>query len=393
MFEFPVAGRLSTVTSSPVRDLLAILARDDVISFAGGIPDPTLFELDDLTACYDHVMRLHGRRALQYASTEGEIELRTQAAARLSKELPTDADQIQITSGSQEGIYLAAQALLNPGDVVLVEQPTYLAAIQAFALAGARLVPVTTDEDGIDPDDLADKIARHRPKFVYLIPTFQNPTGRTMPSVRREQVADVLMSTGTALVEDDPYSALRYSGEPVAPIAVLDGMSAQTLLLNSASKIVAPGTRVGWLRAEGPILRTLAIAKQAVGLQSPLPEQLVIARYLETCDLDTHLRAVTEAYRRRRDTLIDALAPILPAGATLTRPEGGMFCWLDLNDHTDTAALLPAAVANGIAWVPGAPFHAVDPRNSTMRLSFVTNNEDIIREGVRRIAATLTASD
>ncbi len=392
MFEFPLASRFALVTSSPVRDLLAILGRDDVISFAGGIPDPTLFELDDIATCYEHVLATQGRHALQYASTEGEPALREQAARRLSRDLPTTADQIQITSGSQEGIFLTAQALLDPGDVVLVEQPTYLAAIQAFTLAGATLVPVDTDDHGVDPTDLEAQIREHHPKFVYLIPTFQNPTGRTMPLERRHQVTDVLQRTHTALVEDDPYSALRYNGEPVPPIAALDGMASQTILLNSASKIIAPGTRVGWIRAEGPILRTLAVAKQAVGLQSPVPEQLVIARYLETCDLDAHLHTVAAAYRGRRDAMVDALTAIIPDGASVTRPEGGMFCWLDLHDDTDTAALLPRAVDNGVAWVPGSAFHATHPSPSTMRLSFVTNDEATIAEGVRRMAEVLPRS-
>lgn len=268
-----------------------------LISFAGGIPDPTLFELDDIAASYDYVLSHQGRRAMQYAATEGEPELREQAALRLSQDLPTTPDQVQVTSGSQEGIFLTAQALLDPGDVVLVEQPTYLAAIQAFTLAGAHLVPVDTDDDGIDPEDLAAKIELHHPKFIYLIPTFQNPTGRTMTLPRRQAVAEVLQHTKTPLVEDDPYSALRYSGQPMPPIATLGGMAAQTILLNSASKIIAPGARVGWIRAEGPILRTLAVAKQAIGLQSPVPDQLAIARYFECCDLDRHLEIVTEAYR------------------------------------------------------------------------------------------------
>lgn len=272
---------------------------------------------------------------------------------------------------------------------MLVEQPTYLAAIQAFTLAGARLVAVRTDDDGVDPVDLEARIREHHPKFVYLIPTFQNPTGRTMPRERRRQVAEVLLRTGTVLVEDDPYSALRYDGGRVEPIAALDAMAEQTILLNSASKIIAPGTRVGWIRAQGSILRTLAVAKQAVGLQSPVSEQLVIARYLETCDLEAHLRTVVSAYRARRDAMVEALRAVLPDQATLTRPEGGMFCWVDLHDGTDTAALLPRVVDHGVAWVPGSAFHATRPSPSTMRLSFVTNDEATIAEGVGRMSEVL----
>ncbi|WP_261795333.1 aminotransferase class I/II-fold pyridoxal phosphate-dependent enzyme [Nigerium massiliense] len=182
---------------------------------------------------------------------------------------------------------------------------------------------------------------------------------------------------------------MRFDGDPVAPIAAISGMAAQTILLNSASKTIAPGTRVGWLRAEGDVLRSLAIAKQAVGLQSPVPEQLVIARYLATCDLDAHVRRVADVYRTRRDALVAALARTLPSTARVTRPQGGMFCWVDPGNATDTDALLPRAVDNGVAWVPGYAFYAAAPNRATMRLSFVTNPVDVIDEGVRRIGTTL----
>lgn len=387
---FQLAERFAGVTTSPVRDILAVANRDDVISFAGGIPDASLFELDDFRDAYDHVLTHQGRRALQYASTQGESELLEQVAARMSRHLPTTAAQVQVTSGSQEGIFLVGQTLIDPGDVVLVEQPTYLAAVQAFALAGARLVAVETDEHGMLPDALDAAIATHRPKFVYLIPTFQNPTGRSMPIDRRREVAEVLLRTGVPLLEDDPYGELRFEGSPAAPLASLPGMSAQTVLLNSASKVMAPGVRIGWLRAEGPILRSLEIAKQAVGLQSAVTDQLAVARYLSSCDLDAHIAHVIEVYRVRRDAMVDGLVRRLPDGATLTRPEGGMFVWACLGDGTDTAAMLPAAVAAGVAYVPGWPFFASDPDHSAMRLSFVTNSPEVIEEGLDRLGRALS---
>jgi 2-aminoadipate transaminase len=386
---FQLAGRFSGVTTSPVRDILSVVNRGDVISFAGGIPDASLFALDDFRAAFDHVLAHQGRRALQYATTQGEPELREQVAARMSRHLPTTSEQVQVTSGSQEGIFLVGQALVDPGDVVLVEQPTYLAAVQAFALAGARLVAVETDAHGVLPDALDAAIAAHRPKFVYLIPTFQNPTGRSMPAERRRAVAEVLVRTGVPLLEDDPYGELRFEGEAAAPLASLPGMGAQTVLLNSASKVMAPGIRVGWLRAEGPILRSLEIAKQAVGLQSAVTDQLAVARYLTAYDLDAHIARVVAVYRERRDAMAAGLAARLPAGADVTRPEGGMFLWVRLGDGTDTAATLAAAVDAGVAYVPGWPFFAADPDRSTMRLSYVTNAPDVIDDGLSRLASAL----
>jgi len=383
---FRIADRFANVKSSPVRDIQAVIARPDVITFAGGIPDASLFELSDFAAAFDYVLTHQGERALQYAGTPGEPELLEQLALRTSRQLPTRPDQLQVTSGSQEAIFLVGQVLLNPGDVILVEEPTYMAAVQAFTLSGARLVAVETDDHGVLPDALEAAIAAHHPKFVYLIPTFQNPSGRTMPAQRRIDVAEVLLRTGTALVEDDPYGELRFEGEPMAPLASLPGMSAQTILFKTASKVMAPGVRIGWLRAEGPILRSIEIAKQAIGLHSAVTDQLAVARYLATCDLDGHIAKVNAVYRERRNAMANGLADVLPAGATITRPEGGMFLWARLGGDVDTTALLPTAVASGIAYVPGRAFLLADPDDTTMRLSYVTNSPEVISEGISRLA-------
>lgn len=392
-FSFPVSTRFAGVTSSPVRDLLAVLARGDVISFAGGIPDPQLFAVEDLRRAFDEVFTHQATRALQYSATEGEPELREHAALRLSRQVPTAVDQVQITSGSQEALFLVAQVMLDPGDVVLVERPTYLAAIQAFSMAGARIVGVASDEHGMQPDALEQAIGTHRPRVVYLNPTFQNPSGHCMPLQRREAVAGVLLRTGTALIEDDPYGELRFSGQPVPALTALPGMAEQSVLLNSLSKVMAPGVRVGWLRAPESIRRAVTIAKQGVGLHSPVPDQLAAAWYLANCDIDQHVRRVCDIYRERRDAMVAGLRPILPDGATVSTPDGGMFLWVRLGSDTntataDTTALLPRAVEHGVAFVPGTPFYAHDPDPSTMRLSYVTNTADTIAEGLRRLAAT-----
>lgn len=388
MYNFRHSRRFSEVSSSPVRDLLSILSREDVISFAGGIPDSRLFPYKDLEDAFDYVLKNQAARAFQYASTEGEPELREQAALRLSRELPTSAEQVQITSGSQEGLAMATQVLIDEGDVVLVEEPSYLAALQVFQMAGATIVSVKSDDSGVVVDSLRRAIEKHSPKFVYLIPTFQNPSGRSMPIRRRQEVAEVLLQTGTALLEDNPYGELRYDGEAVPSIASIGSMSEQTILLNSASKIVAPGLRIGWLRAEGKSLQRLTIAKQAIGLQTPVTDQLVVAHYLKHGDLGGHLAQLVEVYGSRRDVMVEALENVLPEGATVTHPEGGMFCWVDLHSDIDTKEFLSLAVDNGVAYVPGYAFYGGTPKNSTMRLSFVTNSEDDIREGVRRLSKT-----
>ncbi|HSN11787.1 MAG TPA: PLP-dependent aminotransferase family protein, partial [Propionibacteriaceae bacterium] len=370
-----------------VRDILAVLGRGDIISFAGGIPDPALFELDEFRASFAHVLEQQGRRALQYASTIGEPELREQAAQRLSRHVPTTPGQVQVTSGSQEGLYLVATTLVDPGDVILVERPTYLTAVQAFTLVGARMVGVDSDEYGMMPDALADAIETHDPKLVYLVPTFQNPTGRTMSAERRAAIAEVLVRTGVPLLEDDPYGELRFEGAPLPPIAAQPDMAAQTVLLNSASKVMAPGVRIGWLRAEGQMLRSLEIAKQGVGLQTAVTDQLAIAHYLATYDLDGHIARVADVYRARRDAMLAALDSRMPEGATVTRPEGGMFVWVRVGGDVDSATVLPQAVDRGVAFVPGWPFYANNPDRTTMRLSFVTNSPETISEGVDRLAA------
>ena len=388
-YRFPVAARYAGLESSPLKDIFALAARKDVVSFAGGIPDPELFALEDIAASYEWVLAHQGHRALQYGVSEGEVELREQAARRLSRDLPTDASQIRVTSGSQEGLFVVAQAMLEPGDVVLVESPTYLAAVQAFAVHGARMIGVETDEEGVVPEALEEAIRTHHPRMVYLIPTFQNPTGRTMPVARRQAVAEVLLRTDVPLIEDDPYGALSFTGSTWAPIAALPGMSERTLLLNSMSKLMSPGVRIGWMRAEGPILNTLAVAKAAISMQSSVVDQLTVARYLDSVDLDAHVARVSAVYRERRDAMAAAIAPVLPAGAHVTHPDGGMFLWAALGEGYDAQAMLAEAVSAGVAYLPGWSFFADDPDRSTMRLSFVTHAPAVIEDAIGRLGEVI----
>ena len=381
-----LARRLDGVASSPVRDLLALTARPEVISFAGGLPAPELFDVDGIRAAYERALAGSAARLrLQYAASEGDARLRGLIAARLTgRGLPTGADDLVVTTGSQQALSLVATALLDPGAVVAVEDPTYLAALQAFGLAGARLVPVRSDADGIDPDDLAAVCARERPTLLYLVPTFANPTGRTLPADRRAVVAAVARQHGLWVIEDDPYGELRYRGAPVAPLAAGDADD-RVLYLGSFSKIGAPGMRLGWLRASGALRRALVVAKQAADLHSSAVDQAAAAEYLAHADLDAHVRTLCAEYDVRRGVLRERLLEALPPGTTCTDPDGGMFLWARLPEGHDATALLTAALRQDVAFVPGATFHVGTPDPRTLRLSFTTNPVERIGEGVARL--------
>lgn len=383
----PFAARIPTTTPSAVREILAVTAQPGMISFAGGLPAPELFDAEGLRAAYDSTFARSARRALQYSTTEGSPELRAAVAARIDRRgLATTADDLVITTGSQQGLGLITTALIEPGDAVLVENPTYLAALQGFALAGARVIPVPCDDEGILPDALAEIVARERPKLLYTIPTFQNPTGRTLPTARRAEIASIAARLGLWLLEDDPYGDLRYEGHNTPWLAAHPGAEDRTALLGSFSKVMAPGLRLGWLRAPAALLRGAVLAKQAADLHTSTVDQLAAAEYLRTVDLDAHVARVRGAYRIRRDALLAGLAAALPPGSTWNRPEGGMFVWARLPEGHDATALLRAASSRGVAFVPGAPFYARSPDPRTLRLSFTTHTAEEIAEGLRRLA-------
>ena len=384
------ARRLSGVQSSPVRDLLALTQRPEVISFAGGLPAPELFDVDGWRDAFAKAAQ--DRRNLQYATTEGDPALRGVIAERMTRRgVPTDVPDLLVTTGSQQALTLVATTLLEPGDVVAVEEPTYLAAIQCFQLAGVRVVPVASDEHGMVPSALAEVLRRDRPVLVYVVATFANPSGRTLPAARRQEIAALADEHDVWVVEDDPYGELRYRGERVPP---LTSYGEKILYLGSLSKIGAPGLRLGWLRAPRSLMPAAVIAKQAADLHTSTIDQAAAAVYLTSTDLDAHIAGLCAAYRERRDTMIAALPATVPAGTTWTDPDGGMFVWLRLPGQpgtVDTADLLRQALTHNVAFVPGAPFFATTPDTATMRLSFTTNPPDEITEGMRRLAAAFTS--
>jgi 2-aminoadipate transaminase len=384
-----LAARLRGVRSSPVRDILALTEQPGVISFAGGLPAPELFDAPGLRAAFAAVLSGPAAgRALQYSTTEGDPALRAALAARLTdRGLATAAEQLLVTSGSQQALTLVATVLLEPGDAVLVEEPSYLAALQAFQLAGADVVPVPCDDHGLDPDAVAALAARHGARLLYTVPTFQNPTGRTLPLARRTALVEVAARAGLWVIEDDPYGELRYAGEPEPALASLPGAEDRVLALSTLSKVAAPGLRIGWVRAPEALRRPLTVAKQAADLHSSTVDQAAAARWLAVVDLEAHLRVLREAYGARRDALLGGLAAALPPGSVHNRPEGGMFVWARLPDGRDADRLLRRALERDVAFVPGAPFFAGPPDRATLRLSFTAHPPAEIAEGLRRLRA------
>lgn len=386
-----LAGRLTGVTSSPVRELLALTERADVISFAGGLPAPELFDLAGVRAAFATALSdADGRRNLQYAPSEGDENLRLLVSERLARRgLPTTAAELLITTGSQQALTLTAATLLDPGAVVAVESPTYLAALQVFQLAGARVVPVASDAAGIDPDALAKVARRDGPTLLYLVPTFANPTGRTLSAERRAAVADIVAETGMWVLEDDPYGELRYRAEHLPPLAAETASADRTLYAGSFSKVGAPGLRLGWVRAPAHLRRALTVAKQAADLHTSTIDQAAAAAYLASNDLDRHVKGLRVAYRQRRDAMLAALPAATPEGTRWTDPDGGMFTWLELPRGFDTARVLPEAVERGVAFAPGAAFFPNDPNPATLRLSFTTHPPEIIASGIARLGRVL----
>jgi 2-aminoadipate transaminase len=386
-------GRLGGAYSSPVREILALTERPGVVSFAGGLPAPELFDVAGLREAFAAVFGDEcAGRTLQYSTTEGDPALRSVIAQRLTtRGLDSEAEDLLITSGSQQALTLVAAVLLEPGDRVLVEEPSYLAALQCFALARAVVVPVPCDNEGLDPEALDELVAEHRPKLLYTVPTFHNPTGRTLGLARRHALAAAVKRAGLWMIEDDPYSELRYDGEALPALASLPEAPARTLSLSTLSKIAAPGLRLGWVRAPRMLRRSLTIAKQAADLHSSTVDQAAAARWLATSDLDAHLGRLRAAYRARRDTLLEGLAAALPHGSTHNRPAGGMFVWARLPDGWDAGALLPRALEHDVAYVPGAPFFSGRPDPATLRLSFTAHPPEDIRRGLERLASALAS--
>ncbi len=381
------ARRMGQMRPSTIREILKLTAQPDVISFAGGLPAPELFPVAEVRAAADTVLTQYGSRALQYGPSEGFMPLREWIAEELARRgLQATATEVMVTSGSQQVLDLVGKLFLDPGDVVLTENPTYLAAIQSFQTFEAKFVPVPTDADGLIPDALPALIRQHRPKFLYTIPNFQNPTGLTLSAPRRAAVARIAAEHGLTVVEDDPYGKLRYRGADIPAIKHWDE-AGHVLYVSTFSKTIAPGLRLGWIAAPAEIMARLLILKQAADLHTSSFDQLVAHTYLTQNDPAAHLEKIRQAYGERYAVLDGALRAALPAGYSWTTPEGGMFLWVTGPENLDAMELLGRAIAQKVAFVPGRDFFPAGGGKNFLRLNYSNATPERIREGVRRLAA------
>ncbi len=383
-----LARRMDRVTASAIMELIKTTAGGGYLSFASGLPDPTLFPIDLLREITDDVLNRDGRAALQYGAAEGYAPLRELVAGMLRERgLPSSPENILITTGSQQALDLAAKALLDPGDRVAIESPSYLAAVQAFDSYEADYLTVPMDDDGMLTGSLPAVLAE-RPKLLYTLPNFQNPTGITLTASRRLELAKAAHEAGVAVLEDDAYHDLRFEGEALPPVAAL-APNPWAIYTGTFSKTVAPGIRVGYLRAAPELVARLGQLKQITDLHSGSLTQRVVHEYCARGHLEPGIRRFCDSYRTRRDALLDELQSQLSGVITWTRPSGGMFVWARLPEGHDASELLRRAMERGVVFVPGQSFHPDGRGSNTFRLNFVSCDEAGIRKGIGILAEVL----
>jgi len=360
------AHRTQRMGSSAIRELLKFTEQPDIISFAGGLPAPDVFPVEEFGAACQKVLRDYGSQALQYGTTEGYLPLREMIARHTVRYgIDVTADNILITSGSQQALDLLGRILLNRGDRILVESPTYLGALQAWNAYGAEYVTVPSDDDGMNTDALEEAL-RTGPKIIYVLPNFQNPTGVTLSLERRNKLIELADRYGVPIIEDDPYGQLRYEGEHLPSVVVLDNQFRENskpeyrgnvIYMSTFSKLLAPGLRLGWVVAPPEVIRKLIIAKQACDLYTATFNQIVAYEVGHGGFLDTHIHVIRECYGHRRDVMLGALDSYFPPGVEWTHPKGGLFLWATMPVDFDAAEVLQSAVKRKVAFVPGEPFH------------------------------------
>ena len=391
--EYRYAGRLSNIRASEIRELLKLTERPEVISFAGGLPASELFPIQEIKAVNDYVLDCCGEQALQYTTTEGFQPLRRWIAERMNSRLGTafDEDNIMITHGSQQALDLTGKVFLEEGDVVLCESPTYLAAISAFRAYGCRFAEVETDEDGMVISRL-EKALEENPeaKLIYIVPDFQNPTGRTWSLARRRQLAELSSKYNVVVIEDNPYGELRYEGDFLPSVKSFD-KEGNVLCTGTFSKIFCPGYRIGWIAGEKEVIRKYVLVKQGVDLQCNTVAQMVISSFLEKYNIDDHIDKIREVYHRRRDAAVDSIERFFPDNIKYTKPEGGLFLWVELDGKVNPPKLLEKCLEQDVAFVPGDSFYPNSGKTNTMRINFSNTQEEKIVEGIRRIGNAIRA--
>jgi 2-aminoadipate transaminase len=383
------ARRMSHMAVSAIREILKVTEQPEIISFAGGMPAPELFPVAAIAQAHADVFREEGPAALQYSRTEGWKPLREWIASRMRTQgIQTDASRVLITSGSQQGIDIVGKIFLDPGDAVLVENPCYLAALQSFNGHEASFIGVDSDDQGIKVDQIEQVLSQSRPKLIYLVPDFQNPKGTTLSTERREQLIDISRRYRIPILEDDPYGELRYRGTRPKSLAALDE-DGLVIRLSTFSKTISPGIRIGWITASEEILQTLVIVKQATDLHTSTIEQRAAARLLQSFDYDAHVAHLCEVYGERCDTMLKAIETHFPSEASWTRPEGGLFLWVELPEAVNAEEVFKDAIRERVAFVPGTSFFANEPQHNFIRLNFSNQLPEMIEEGIKRIGSVL----
>ncbi len=381
---------------SEIRELLKMTRRPDIISFGGGLPDPETFPVKDLEDISCQLLRDKGAIALQYGPTEGEVPLRQEIAKWMSREKATKPENILITVGSQQGLDIISKVFLDPHDIVVVELPTYVGGLQAFNAYRARMIGVPQDDEGMRMDLLEKTLAKlakrnKKPKFIYVVPDFQNPSGVTMSLERRKKLLDLAYQYEVPIVEDSPYRDLRFVGKPIPAIYSLDSEN-HVIVLGTFSKLLCPGLRLAWIMAPTEWTDRMIVAKQSMDLCSPSYTQLIVAEYLKRGLLPKQIENIRKLYGRKLEIMLDALKKYMPKSVKWSKPKGGLFLWIELPKRMSANDLFLKAIENKVAYVVGSAFHCDDAGQNTMRINFSYPSEQQIVEGIQRLAKMLKAN-
>ena len=396
-WEYRYAHRMQKMGSSVIRELLKLTEQPDIISFGGGLPAPEVFPLKEFKNACNYVLDNDGALALQYGTTEGYRPLREMIARHTVRySVEVKPENILITSGSQQALDFIGRLFVNRGDYIVVESPTYLGALQAWNAYGAQYISVPMDEHGMIVDAL-EKALRIGPKFIYVLPNFQNPSGATLSLERRQQIVELADKYGVPIVEDDPYGQLRYEGEHLPSLMYLDSQfrgedaayTGNVIYLSTFSKLLSPGLRVAWVIAPEQVIKKLVHTKQAADLHTATFNQMVAYEVGKGGFLDEHVKVIRAIYKERRDVMLETMEEIWPANTHWTKPQGGMFLWGILPPGMDTAEIIKTAIDRKVAFVPGAAFHANGGGKNTMRLNFSYCSPELIREGTTRLGLLL----
>lgn len=383
------SNRAKSVSGSAIREIFKLLQNPEIISFAGGMPAKETFPVKTMQKLTTQVFEKDGINILQYGQTSGYMPLRKTIIDQLkSDNIEVSLDELLITTGAQQGIDLTVKAFINPGDVVLVESPTFLGALQIFQMYGAKTVAVDTDENGIVISDLIKKINEHTPKLLYVIPTFQNPTGVTTSASVREQIALLASKHNFMVLEDDPYGKLRYQGQAIPPIRSFD-KTGNVITLYSFSKVISPGLRVGYAIGDKEVIAKLTIGKQSTDVHTSNLSQAIINEFIVQGYLAPHIDLLKKDYKIRMDCMQQMIKEHFPKDIQVTSPEGGLFIWAELPNNIDTKELLKTAVTKNVAYIPGESFYCENPKKNTMRLNFSASNPEKIKQGIIALGSVL----